>query len=194
MKLLGGRRGRTGLARRLQSGCGDGGDGVRQGDLGVRRGKWEDVGRAGVRRRRKEAETVQWGRETRGPQWGAETRGRLGGGGGELRGGQGRRREWGCSRAERCGVHKGSAVARGRCGSGGGELQGAGGGGATAPREPALARPSRVPRAPHRPRPPPGCWRQSRLRQCCSVTHTAFFLLLLFLNERSLMGFLLSDS
>lgn len=61
-------------------------------------------------------------------------------------------------------------------------------------------RPSRVPRGgpraplPHPSRPRLGCCRQSRLRQCCAVTHAGFFLLLLFLNERSLMGFLLSDA
>lgn len=38
------------------------------------------------------------------------------------------------------------------------------------------SRPSLAPRGPPAPGPRPRCCRQSRLRQCCSVTHTAFFL------------------
>ena len=41
------------------------------------------------------------------------------------------------------------------------------------PGKPALVSPSRAPCTPVA---PAGCCRQSCLRQCCSVTHTAFFL------------------
>lgn len=86
------------------------------------------------------------------------------------------------------GAAEGGAVAHGGAARGVGRGRGRG---AAAPTKPALARPSRAPCA----RSPPALLLPSEppASMLLGDTHS-FFSLLLFLNERSLMGFLLSDS